>query len=298
MAFRLVASLRQARLAVALLHKVGPRASCRLPGLRSKRKKSENITSFAPMVWRRYPVYVGPLANWQSSERAQSSSSDSRSSTKAKGPKAMLTTEMTEQVRQAQAGGLERPAPGQGRPSSGAVEARDALWLYELTQGATVVQIARRSHLSCRQVQLGVARARKREQARLQVSRKQECRTRDIFQVRNQTLPPGAHKGEVAWEDPHRSPRLIPLFPIGPFTPGSACPHHGPIRSGSVFCCMVCSQSGMDGHPALKRDPRTDPRPEPKPAARVKISARETRKERRRRLRETRQSSSPLLPSP
>ncbi|QEH38666.1 hypothetical protein OJF2_72720 [Aquisphaera giovannonii] len=83
--------------------------------------------------------------------------------------------------------------------------------------------------------------------------------------------------------------RLVPLFPVGPFTPTSRCPHHGPIPKGSDLCCMVCLQSGHDDHPDLRRDPRTDPRPEPKRAGAepARTSAHgETRKERRRRLRE------------
>jgi hypothetical protein len=47
----------------------------------------------------------------------------------------------------------------------------------------------------------------------------------------------------------------------------------------------------MDGHPALKRDPKTDPRPEPKAIAVVVVkSGRETRKERRRRQHAARQA--------
>jgi hypothetical protein len=49
---------------------------------------------------------------------------------------------------------------------------------------------------------------------------------------------------------------------------------------------MVCSKSGVDDHPALKRNPRIDPRPEPEAVPRqAKAAPRtETRKERRRRL--------------
>ena len=84
--------------------------------------------------------------------------------------------------------------------------------------------------------------------------------------------------------------RLTPLFPIGAFTPHSTGPHHDSIRRGSKFCCMVCHASGMDDHPALRRDPLTDPSPEPKPAPAPESVAssksgnsRETRKQRRRR---------------
>lgn len=55
---------------------------------------------------------------------------------------------------------------------------------------------------------------------------------------------------------------LVPLFPIGGFSPGSTCPHHGPLPEGSALTCMVCHRSGMDQHPAYRRDRRFDPRPE------------------------------------
>lgn len=59
---------------------------------------------------------------------------------------------------------------------------------------------------------------------------------------------------------------LEPLFPVGSFTPNSQCPHHGPIRPGSSFCCMVCFRSGMDDLPMMRRHALFDPRPESKPA--------------------------------
>jgi hypothetical protein len=49
-------------------------------------------------------------------------------------------------------------------------------------------------------------------------------------------------------------PKLVPLFPLGSFTPESRCPHHAPIERGSVLCCMICHSSGQDNHPALKCD--------------------------------------------
>jgi len=56
--------------------------------------------------------------------------------------------------------------------------------------------------------------------------------------------------------DPVRAGKVdglaLPLFPVRSLVPGSACPHHGPIPEGSNLVCMVCYQSGRDGHPSLK----------------------------------------------
>jgi hypothetical protein len=112
---------------------------------------------------------------------------------------------------------------------------REDLWLALHLQGTPTTAIASRYRVSRRAVQLGIQRAKLRMLG-----------------------------NAIAGRQP-RPPVLIPLFPIAAFTPASTCPHHGPIQVGSPFCCMVCNKSGMDDHPALKRDPRTDPKPEPKP---------------------------------
>jgi hypothetical protein len=52
-----------------------------------------------------------------------------------------------------------------------------------------------------------------------------------------------------------RVPRLEPLFPIGPLTPSSPCGHKKKLERGSSFICMVCHQSGWEGHPDLVIDP-------------------------------------------
>lgn len=41
----------------------------------------------------------------------------------------------------------------------------------------------------------------------------------------------------------------------------------GKIRKGSMLYCEVCSKSGMDHLPIMKRDPATDPKPESKAPA-------------------------------
>lgn len=128
-------------------------------------------------------------------------------------------------------------------------EARDAEWLRLQKQGWTVAEIAKTSGSSHRHVERGLARARVSEASRIE-----EIGSENLLQGRD-----GAASPPIPWWL-----ELVPLFPIGAFTPSSKCPHRGPIRPGSLDCCMVCSASGVDDHPALKRDPRTDPKPEPR----------------------------------
>lgn len=141
---------------------------------------------------------------------------------------------------------------------------RDRQWLLRVDAGATVADLAAASGVSRRTVQLGVKRAR---DAAEELAKK----------------PVSPPQPKTPWWL-----ELVPLFPITSFVPKSKCPHHGPIRSGSVFCCMVCSGSGVDDHPALKRNPVTDPRPEPvapkyKPKSSTKAKP-ETRRERRKKV--------------
>jgi hypothetical protein len=153
-----------------------------------------------------------------------------------------------------------------------ATAAREYIWLYDYEHGVSRAEIAAREGLSVSRVQFGLCRARA-------VKRAAEAQGDAALGL------------ALAGSDLVRQPRLVPLFPIGPYTPESACPHRGPIRRGLVFCCMVCHRSGMDGHPALRRDPLTDPIPDPKPppsstpVMRPRSNApRETRRERRRRM--------------
>ena len=86
------------------------------------------------------------------------------------------------------------------------------------------------------------------------------------FRVTAKTVYNGLERARLA-EKPTllaipRPPRLELLSPITPLVPQSECPHRGPMKRGSVFVCAVCHASGMDHHPALRRDPRTDPKPE------------------------------------
>ena len=125
--------------------------------------------------------------------------------------------------------------------------ARDRKWLEQRRAGMSCISIARRAHVSVVTVYSGIERARLLER------------------------PVGTER--------LRDPASVPLFPLTPLTPLSQCPHYRPIKRGSVFCCMVCHQSGLDNHTALRRRPQTDPKPERKPAA--KPAPKLTRKERR-----------------
>jgi hypothetical protein len=132
--------------------------------------------------------------------------------------------------------------------------AMEYVWLWDRRHGRSVEAIAAREGVSAARVRFGLARARAQE--------KGVITTRTV-----------------------RAPRLVPLFPIGAYTPQSSCGHRRAIEAGSALCCMVCHQSGMDQHPALWRDPRSEPAPEPKPAPPpVPLDTqRETRKKRRER---------------
>jgi hypothetical protein len=128
---------------------------------------------------------------------------------------------------------------------------QESIWLAEVRLGASLQTIADRENKTRRWIEYGVTRARLREfgkQSRLDRLAAEAAEERK--ELRTTSNAPTA-------------PRLIPLFPIGSFTPTTTCGHHGPIRAGSIFCCMVCHTSGMDDHPALMRDPKTDPAPEP-----------------------------------
>jgi hypothetical protein len=134
------------------------------------------------------------------------------------------------------------------------VLASEYVWLWDVRHGISTKEIAIREGVSVRRVRFGVGRARAQERGR---------------------------PSEAA----SQPPRLIPLFPIGSYVPQSVCGHRQPIEPGSLFYCVVCHSSGIDGHPALNRDPLTDPAPEPKPAPALapKKTGRETRKQRRQR---------------
>lgn len=94
--------------------------------------------------------------------------------------------------------------------------------------------------------------------------------------------------------------RLVPLAPIGPLTPESACPHSGEYPP-YPFVCMVCDRSYADGlHPALHRDPAKDPKRReakksaaPTPPAPKKLTRRE-----RRAIERSRCNPTPTSPNP
>ncbi len=141
------------------------------------------------------------------------------------------------------------------RRQSLADAAREYIWLYDRRHGLTLQAIADASHVSIGRVRAGLARAEAAEAAP------------DPVPNPLRLVPP----------------RLMPLFPVGSYTPLSDCPHHGAIRPGSILCCMVCHQTGQDAHPALQRDGKTDPVPDSKPTTMGPPDP-QTRKARRARM--------------
>jgi hypothetical protein len=105
--------------------------------------------------------------------------------------------------------------------------AREYVWLYDFRHGIAPEEIARREGVTVERVRFGLDRAA----------------AIDARRSDRDDLP-----------DSTAGFKLIPLFPVGQFTPQSACPHDGPIPRGSRLVCMVCGASGMDDHPGLKRD--------------------------------------------
>jgi hypothetical protein len=102
--------------------------------------------------------------------------------------------------------------------------ARDYVWLYDRRQGLKATEIAARDGVGEQTVRDGLRRARDLEAYAAElIGRLASCPAAD------------------AWDG------LIPLFPIGAFTPQSECPHRGPITPGRPVVCMVCHASGADG---------------------------------------------------
>ena len=135
---------------------------------------------------------------------------------------------------------------------------QESIWLWASRHGVNANEMATRDGVSTRRIQFGLAAASCRESRML--------------------------------KDVRHPPRLVPLFPLGPYSPQSACRHHRPIERGSVFCCMVCHTSGQDDHPALQLDPRFDPKLDDTSTASLSKTLgderirQETRRQRRRRL--------------
>ncbi|WP_165068431.1 sigma-70 family RNA polymerase sigma factor [Paludisphaera rhizosphaerae] len=144
------------------------------------------------------------------------------------------------------------------RATGEAREFRDQEWLRLHQEGKSTSAIAEAAGVSVQLVRRALARARE-----LDASREQDVAALTTLQPRESEA---SEEGSPSRTAAPRTPwwlELVPLFPIGPLTPTSECPHRGPLETGSLLCCMVCSASGMDSHASMKRDPETDPQPEP-----------------------------------
>lgn len=119
--------------------------------------------------------------------------------------------------------GRRRPFTGAGRkapapaPSGSALRAlrqaaKEWVWLYDFRDGVSIEDLAEREGLEEKSIREGIDRARDSEIEAL---------------------------AQVA--DPTDLLQPLPVFPFGPFTPASACPHRGPLLGGHpARVCMVC----------------------------------------------------------
>ena len=92
---------------------------------------------------------------------------------------------------------------------------RDYVWLLDSRRGISVAEIAGAWQVGERTVYQGLTRAE-----------------RAADRAGGQGAGP-----------PAALLRLLPIFPVGPLTPQSACPHHGPLRPGSRAYCVVCDSA-------------------------------------------------------
>ena len=118
---------------------------------------------------------------------------------------------------------VARP-PAPVRTSGLRLAARDYIWLFDFDHGVPARTIAALEALSVGFVRSRIAVAR-----------------RSVAGV--PTAAPA---------DPPPDP--VPLFPVGAFTPSSACPHRG-LSPGPPFVCMVCHRDGSDAGPVLLLSP-------------------------------------------
>lgn len=136
-------------------------------------------------------------------------------------------------------------------------EIRDQEWLRLHQEGKSTSAIAGAAGVSVQLVRRALAQARERD----------ACRDQDDPGMYILPIRPEGGPEAPAVPAPLRTPwwlELVPIFPIGAYTPASECPHRGPLPRGSLLCCMVCSSSGMDHHPSMQRDPATEPPAEPR----------------------------------
>src|SRR5262249_33833484 len=141
-------------------------------------------------------------------------STPNRASQKGDGNKQELSSLLYDSVRcgsraGASSASFSKSTPRTSRTLTLKVCAKEYMWLWETRRGVGTMVIARREGVSIRRVWFGLARARANEK---------------IEFSRNTVWPPN----------------LIPLFPVGPYTPLSACGHRQKIPTGSLLCCMVC----------------------------------------------------------
>lgn len=99
-------------------------------------------------------------------------------------------------------------------------EVRDHIWLEYTRRGADPRRLAKMIGVGKSTVYAAIERARMKEDS---------------------------HRSEV------KDPIVEPIFGVNAFTPDSPCAHPQPFPAGAAEYCPGCHQTGVEGHPALRR---------------------------------------------
>ena len=117
---------------------------------------------------------------------------------------------------------IESPRADEDEDALTAKEAIDAVMLYRFDRGDNAEFLAKTFRVSLSTVYNGIERARLRRESRTPIG---------------------------------PDPEVAILFPVNEFTPTSECKHPKPIPAGRHEYCPSCDETGIEGHPALRRRP-------------------------------------------
>lgn len=86
-----------------------------------------------------------------------------------------------------------------------------------------------------------------------------------LFKMPRETVRDGVKRARLLEQSRHHipDPTVAILFPAINYAPDSPCAHPDPIPQGKAEYCPQCHETGIEGHPALRR--RTGDKQAPQP---------------------------------